>query len=63
MENLTEKELERISALLMREGMACKKCRVYAHTLTDVALAEKLEEAASAHEERFKTLLSLIGSR
>lgn len=59
MEHITEKELERISALLLREGLACKKCRAYAHTLTDPELAEKLGDIAKAHEERFSSLFSI----
>lgn len=60
METITEKELERISALLLREGLAAKKCRAYAHTLTDPDLAEKLESAAESHEERYSSLLAVL---
>jgi len=60
MENITEEELKRITALLLREGMASKKCRAYSNTLTDVDLAEKLEAAALSHEERFFRLLSIM---
>jgi len=60
MEHLTEKELGRISALLIREGLACKKCRAYSHTLTDPDLAEALANIADGHEERYSHLLSII---
>lgn len=60
MEHLTEKELGRISALLIREGLAYKKCRAYSHTLTDPDLAEGLSAVADGHEERYEYLLSLI---
>lgn len=60
MENITQKELERLSALLLREGLAAKKCRAYANTLTDPDLAEKLEIAAKSHGERYSFLMSII---
>lgn len=60
METITEKELERISAILLKEGLAAKKCRAYSHTLTDPDLAEKLELAANAHEERYSALLAVV---
>lgn len=56
MENLTEKEVETLSHVLRAEGMACKKARMYSHTLTDTELAEEMATIAADHEERYKNI-------
>lgn len=61
MTNLTVKDLDVLSHLLTGEEMACKKARVYANTLTDVALAEEMKRIALAHAARFQALYQMIG--
>ena len=61
MTNLTAKDLDVLSHLLTGEEMACKKARVYANTLTDVALAEEMERISQAHAARFQALYQMIG--
>lgn len=61
MTNLTAKDLDVLCHILTGEEMACKKARIYANTLTDVALAEEMEHIAAAHAARFQTLYTLIG--
>ncbi len=56
MEHLTENDVAMLAAVLRAEGMACKKARVYAHTLTDTALAEEMAVLAADHEDRYKSL-------
>ena len=63
MNNLTAKDLDVLSQILTGEEIACKKARVYARTLTDVALASEMERIAAAHAERFSALYSLIGGK
>ena len=63
MTNLTAKDLDVLSHILTGEEMACKKARVYANTLTDVALAQEMNEIACAHAERFSTLYALLGGK
>ena len=61
MTNLTAKDLDVLCHILTGEEMACKKARVYANTLTDADLEEEMKRIASAHEERFTALYSMIG--
>ena len=63
MTNLTAKDLDVLTHILTGEEMACKKARIYASTLTDVALAQEMEEIACAHAERFSALFSLMGGK
>lgn len=63
MNRLTAKELDVLSQILTTEGIACKKARVYANTLTDAALAEEMERIASAHAQRFAALYALFGGK
>lgn len=63
MNNLTMKDVDVLSHLLTGEEIACKKARVYANTLTDVALAREMESIASAHAERFSALFALLGGK
>ncbi len=63
MTNLTAKDLDVLSHILTGEEMACKKARIYANTLTDVALAQEMSEIANAHAERFSALYALIGGK
>ncbi len=60
MNQLTTKDLEVISHLMIGEQMACKKARIYANTLTDVALAKQMDEIAAMHEQRFTGLLTIL---
>ena len=60
MSNLSSKDLEVLSSLLASEGMACKKAKVYAKTLTDPTLAECMSGIAQCHEKRFNTLLQIL---
>lgn len=60
MNQLTAKDLEVISHLMIGEQMACKKARVYANTLTDVDLAAQMQMLAEGHERRFGALLTLL---
>lgn len=57
---LTTKEATLISDLLTMEEWACKKARLYARTLTDMALAEEFNQIANRHEKRFYALLELL---
>ena len=63
MTNLTAKDLDVLCHILTAEEMACKKARIYANTLTDVALAGEMERIAAAHEARFSALYTLIGGK
>ena len=60
MSKMTLKDLDVLSHVLTGEEMACKKARIYSHTLTDVALAEEMERVAAAHEERFAALYAML---
>ena len=60
MNGLTEKDLESLCRLMTGEQLACKKARVYANTLTDVVLCERLKELADGHERRFRALLTVL---
>ncbi len=60
MTKFTSIDLEVLSGLLMGEGMACKKARMYSKTLTDAALAECMGKIADCHEQRFQSLLSIL---
>ncbi len=61
MTQLTAKELNCVTDVLTKEALACKKARVYSKTLTDPNLASMMEMVAKEHEERYKTLLKMIG--
>ena len=63
MTNLTAKDIDVLSHVLTGEEMACKKARVYAHTLTDAALAEEMDRIANSHEQRFAALYHLLGGK
>lgn len=63
MNNLTAKDLDVLCHILTGEEMACKKARIYANTLTDVALAQEMERIANAHAERFSTLFQMMGGK
>lgn len=63
MNNLTMKDVDVLSHLLTGEEIACKKARIYANTLTDVALAREMESIANAHAERFSALFALLGGK
>ncbi len=57
---LTIKELTLVSDLMTIEENACKKARLYARILTDVKLAEKMNQIADHHEKRFNNLYALL---
>ncbi len=61
MSDITSKELQLISDVLTAEGLICKKARAYSNTLTDVDLAGAIERIADEHEQRYNSLLKLIG--
>ncbi len=61
MSEITAKELELISDVLTAEGLICKKARAYSKTLTDVDLAQAMTKIADEHEQRYSSLLALIG--
>ena len=63
MNQLTAKDIDVLSQILTGEEIACKKARVYANTLTDVALAEEMYRIADAHAQRFSALFSLLGGK
>ena len=63
MTNLTAKDLDVLVQVLTGEEMACKKARMYANTLTDVALAQEMEQIAQQHEQRFTALYNMIGGK
>ena len=63
MTNLTAKDLDVLVQVLTGEEMACKKARMYANTLTDVALAQEMEQIAQQHEQRFTALYGIIGGK
>ncbi len=60
MSDLSEKDVDTIAYILRSEGMACKKARVYAHTLMDPVLAEEMASIADGHEKRYKSLYRLM---
>lgn len=49
-----------MSELLEAELMAGKKAKLYAHTLTDMQLAERMQGLAGSHAERIYALLALF---
>ncbi len=59
-EEFTSGGLNAMSELLEAELMAGKKAMLYAHTLTDMQLAERMQGLADTHAERFNALLSLF---
>ena len=59
-EQFTSGGLYAFSDLLEAELMAGKKARLYAHTLTDMQLAERMQALADSHAERFNALLALF---
>lgn len=61
MTEITSKELSLISDALTAEGLLCKKARAYSKTLTDVDLSSVMTKIADEHEQRYNTLLNLIG--
>jgi hypothetical protein len=61
MTEISAKELELLSDVLTYEGLLCKKARLYAHTLTNVNLADYMGKLADEHEQRYTTLLGAIG--
>jgi len=61
MQEITSKELELISDVLTAEALICKKARAYSKTLTDMNLAECMTKIADEHEQRYNTLLNVIG--
>lgn len=61
MQDLTAKELELISDALTAEGLICKKARAYSKILTDVELAGCMTKIADEHEQRYNSLLKIIG--
>jgi hypothetical protein len=61
MTEITSKELTMISDALTFEGLICKKARIYSKTLTDPDLASCMEKIADEHEQRYNTLLGIIG--
>ena len=63
MTNLTAKDLDVLSHILTGEEMACKKAKIYSNTLTDMALAQEMNESACAHAERFTALCALLGGK
>lgn len=63
MKNLSSKDLEVLSGVLLAEAMACKKARIYANTLTDASLAEEMARISSAHAERFSALYTMMGGK
>ena len=63
MTNLTAKDLDVLVQVLTGEEMACKKARMYSHTLTDAALAAEMEQIACQHEQRFNALYAMLGGK
>lgn len=61
MQNLTAKELTLITDALTAEGLICKKARAYSKTLTDIELAQCMTKIADEHEQRYCSLLAMIG--
>lgn len=61
MQNITSKELTLITDALTAEGLICKKARAYSRTLTDTDLAQCMTKIADEHEQRYNSLLSIIG--
>ena len=59
-EEVTSGGLSALSDVLEAECMACKKARLYANTLTDMQLSERMQGLAVNHAARFNALLSLL---
>lgn len=57
---LTTKEATLLSDLLIYEESACKKARLYAKSLSNKKLAEKLNQIADNHQARFNALMGLL---
>ncbi|MBO5526058.1 MAG: hypothetical protein J5993_04835 [Clostridia bacterium] len=63
MTHLTRKELTALTELMEAEALAGKKANMYANTLTDTALAQKLSAVSTEHGKRYATLLKLMGGK
>ena len=61
MVQITAKELNMISDALTYEGLICKKARMYSKTLIDCDLAGCMAQIAEGHEQRYHSLLKLLG--
>lgn len=59
-EEFTHGGLYAISNVLEAELMAGKKARLYANTLTDMQIAERMQSLADSHAARFSSLLELF---
>ena len=51
---------EIVERLVQVEDLAEKKCKIYSRLLTEPTLAKQMEELASHHETRKKTLLKKV---
>lgn len=63
MTNLTAKDVDVLVQILTGEEMACKKAKLYSNTLTDAALAQEMEQIATAHAQRFAALYTMLGGK
>ena len=61
MTEITQKELSMISDALAAEALSCKKARMYSKTLIDCDLAGCMAQIAEGHEQRYHSLLKLLG--
>ena len=59
-EHFTSGGLNAFADLLEAELMAAKKAKLYAHTLTDMQMSERMQALAANHAERFHALLKLF---
>ena len=53
--------MEEVEALKKLEGLAVRKASLYGRVLTDIRLAEAMQELAKFHEDRKNSLAELMG--
>ena len=56
----TARQLSSLEALLAGESLAAKKANLYAHSLLDPVLAERMAALSARHAARFFRLQSLL---
>lgn len=58
-----ERERARLVALSYLEGLGKKKANIYARLLTEVNLAQSMEELAKRHSDRENALKTALGEK
>lgn len=62
MAELTSKELYCIESQLTEEQTIIQKCKMYAHSVSDVELKAKFNDIAHKHLTHYDTLLDMLAN-